>query len=172
MALKIVSPWTDHYRKLEALFEQDPGVRVVYDQDRPEVMLYVDDPVKASVLAELLPETKDFGNVTLAITVIPGDGLARKFGTFDQSTFEIAFDKNPAMAYAKTIMGVGDQPFTFVVFARTVVQYFTDNLGDLHGIRSTLYQDIAKEVFVDLPFVFYNTDVTGGSIGRPLGEWP
>ena len=39
--------------------------------------------------------------------------------------------------------------FTYVVFEKEVVQYWNDNLGDINGLRSTLYQDLAKEIFAD-----------------------
>ena len=51
---------------------------------------------------------------------------------------------------------------------------FNDNLNDCHGLISTLYQDIAAEIFEDanLNGVYYNTDVERGALGMPLGEWP
>jgi hypothetical protein len=63
---------------------------------------------------------------------------------------------------------------TYVVFKNCVVQFFNDNLNDCHGIISTLYQDIAAEIFedADLHNVYYNTDVERGQLGMPLGEWP
>ena len=63
---------------------------------------------------------------------------------------------------------------TYVVFKNCVVQFFNDNLNDCHGIISTLYQDIAAELFkdADLIGVYYNTDVERGQLGMPLGEWP
>ena len=63
---------------------------------------------------------------------------------------------------------------TYVVFKNCVVQFFNDNLNDCHGIVSTLYQDIASEVFGDagVTNVYYNTDVEVGKLGKPLGEWP
>ena len=63
---------------------------------------------------------------------------------------------------------------TYVVFKNCVVQFFNDNLNDCHGLISTLYQDIAAEIFEDanLNGVYYNTDVERGALGMPLGEWP
>lgn len=67
-------------------------------------------------------------------------------------------------------------PFTYVVFKNCVVQFFNDNLNDPHGIVSTLYQDIAAEIFADMPFpqdggICFCTD-TEHKLGAPLGEWP
>jgi hypothetical protein len=67
-------------------------------------------------------------------------------------------------------------PLTYVVFKNRVVQFFNDNLNDPHGVISTLYQDIADEIFADMPYqahggIAYCTDVEH-NLGAPLGEWP
>ena len=64
-------------------------------------------------------------------------------------------------------------PFTYVVFKNCVVQFFNDNLNDPHGVLSTLYQDIAREVFGDCGMaggVAYCTDVER-KVGMPIDEW-
>ena len=75
---------------------------------------------------------------------------------------------------------------TYVIFKNCVVQFFNDNLNDAHGVISTLYQDIAAELFADYlerskRGVHFNTDVEDGvafkadvqkKLGKPLGEWP
>ena len=47
---------------------------------------------------------------------------------------------------------------TYVVFKKEVVQYFNDSLGDIHGVCSTLMQDIAKDIFEDTEGVYFCTD--------------
>ena len=50
---------------------------------------------------------------------------------------------------------------------------FCDNLNDPHGVMSTLYQDIASEIFeaADLPGgVAYCTDVER-KMGKSVNEW-
>ena len=63
---------------------------------------------------------------------------------------------------------------TKLVFKNCVVQFFNDNLNDAHGLISTLYQEIADDVLVNIDFhgVYYCTDVEVGKLGKPLGEWP
>jgi hypothetical protein len=49
-----------------------------------------------------------------------------------------------------------------VVFVPEVVQYYTDNLGDINGFRTTLYQELAKELFGDSELsrgVYFCTDI-------------
>ena len=47
---------------------------------------------------------------------------------------------------------------TFVEFCKYVVQYYNDNLGDLHGNRTTVMEQIAREVFDDVSGVYFCTD--------------
>ena len=93
-----------------------------------------------------------------------------------KSLFDTAFSGNPAYAYSICPADEGYYFFslTYVVFKNCVVQFFNDNLNDCHGLISTLYQDIAAEIFedADLHNVYYNTDVEVGKLGKPLGEWP
>ena len=73
--MKLSSPWVEFYREIEALFAQDDEVKVVYEEEKNEVKLYVENARKADALAQLLPTEKTFGNVVLKITVIPANGL-------------------------------------------------------------------------------------------------
>lgn len=88
------------------------------------------------------------------------------------SLYKAAFAGNPIVSYIETVDGFGN-PLNYIVFEKEVVQYFNDNLGDIHGIESTLYQDLAEEVFDEHDSIFFCTDIEDGlSFGTPLGEWP
>lgn len=150
--INLSSPWLTYYHKLQALFNRDPEVTVVLDEDKYEIKLFVDNAAKADALTQLLPEEVVFGNVTLTVTVVPSNKVTPAIALFQQ-----AFKGNPALAYTKTVTGVGDVPFSYVVFDKTVVQFFNDDMSDVDGKCSTLYQDIAKEVFPDRPGVFFCT---------------
>lgn len=103
----------------------------------------------------------------MRITVIPANDNISK-----TDLFKAAFAGNPAVSYIESVDAYG-QNFNYVVFEKEVVQYFNDNMGDLHGVESTLYQDIAKEVFEDYSGIFFCTDIEDSlSFGTPLGEWP
>ena len=176
--LKLAPPWITYVNKIQALFGNDPDINVVYDNDEIEIRLYVEGEDKAAALAELLPVVKPIGNVNLYITIIPANsdqsidelGLGK---VSKKELFDIAFDRNPVYAFSREIIGLFNNPITYVVFKNRVVQFFNDNLNDIHGLISTLYQDIAEEIFADanLQGVFYNTDIEE-KVGKPLGEWP
>ena len=158
--VNLVSPWVNYYREVEALFRNDPEVRVIYFEDNNKLRLYVDSGKKAEAISRLIPVERKFGNVTLLIEVIPGN--KEKLTSEAENLFKAAFDGNKALSFIQTISGIFTNELTYVVFIPEVVQYYTDDLGDIHGIRSTLYQDIAKEVFADcgIENVYFCTDIT------------
>lgn len=163
--MKLSSPWVNYCHEVEALFAEDSEIKVVYDDENVELKLYVDNVRKADALAQLMPEEKVFGNVTMKISVIP----ANRDSISD--IFYEAFSGNPVLSFvweADTPMGKMD----YVVFKNQVVQYFNDDISDVHGNRSTLFQDIAKDVFKDDMKVFFCTDAGDKKLAKPLGEWP
>lgn len=152
--INLSAPWIQFYHELSAMFRRDPDIRIIFDESDNNIRMYVASQTKAAALAELLPTEKKFGAVTLKITIYPGNGVSRE----DGNIYERAFDGNPAFVYSQEIDGIFSNPLIYVVFDNVVVQYFTDNLGDINGVRSTLYQDIAKEIFNHRDNVFYCTD--------------
>ena len=78
-----------------------------------------------------------------------------------EQLFCTAFNRNPAFVFTKSIQGIFSNNITYVVFRNKVVQYFDDDLSDIYGQCSTLYQYIAKNIFVDMESVFYCTDKYG-----------
>lgn len=177
--LKLSPPWITYIHYLEALFDADPMIALNVDASVPAVTVSVggNDGDKVAALLKLLPAEKKFGNVTLKVNV---DGVPsnRAFRT-NKELFEAAFAKNPVFAYcvAPAQEGYYYVDFTYVVFKNCVVQFFNDNLNDPHGVVSTLYQDIAAELFEEaecrkIGNVCFCTDIEVGKLGKPLGEWP
>lgn len=152
--IEMASPWVQYVNALTAMFDQDPNIKIIYNEDVNEVKLLVTGTDKANALEALLPRKKEFGNVTLHITVVPANLKATKSVLIQQ-----ALEGNPAFAYSETYQGPMSNPMTFVVFNKEVVQYYNDNLGDIHGLRSTLYETLANEIFEDHEGVFFCTDV-------------
>ena len=179
--LHLAPPWITFVNELEQMFKYDPEVHVVYDNEEVTVKVYVDDDTKAVTLAKLLPESKDFGNVELKIIVVPANAgvLEENQAILKQNIpadvlFTAAFKDNGALSFIKKIRGVFANDLTYIVFRNRVVQYYNDNLGDIYGQCSTLYQDIAKNIFGETEGVFFCTDVEEPikKLDTPLGEWP
>lgn len=154
--MTLVTPWIEYCNQLEVLFAEDNDVRVDYNTEKNDIRLYVADAEKADALAKLLPSFKTFGNVTVTVTVVPPNenGEPNKFELIAK-----AFKGNNAVK----LITNGSNPITsdmnFVVFRKKVVQYYNDNIGDYNGVKSTLYQDLAAEIFGEMFGVHYCTDI-------------
>ena len=174
--LKVSPPWVTYINKVQALFDGDPQIacNLNWNAPNPSIVLACNNGDKVAALQKILPEEITFGGVTLKVGV---DGVPsnRAFKN-KKELFEVAFEKNPAFAYAVSPVDEGYNWFAavYVVFQNCVVQVFADNLNDCHGVISTLYQDIAEEILTGegAQGVFFNTNVERGQLGKPLGEWP
>lgn len=172
--VKLSSPWVNFYREVKALFKDDPAIKIEFNEENNIIKLFVDGEEKADALMRLLPTERTFGNVTVRIEVIPANNIE----VSKVELFQKAFEGNPAFSYAKV---VEPAPFVFgasyIVFKNKVVQYFNDDLSDVNGLCSTLYQDIASDVFGNFGGVYYSTEIGEDPIfsevlKAPLGEWP
>lgn len=176
--LGLSSPWVLYYKEVSALFENDKEVRVLFDEESCVLKIYVEKSAKAGALMQLLPDEKSFGNVTLKIEVIPANDLkfllGRQTKDADVDLICTALEGNKAVSAVKTVRLLYNNVLTYIVFENKVVQYFTDDLGDYFGLRSTLYEDLAREVFGKKDGVFFCTDrgTETEAFGEPLGEWP
>lgn len=155
----LISPWENFYKEIEVMFGQDEDIEIEIDRENYEVILKVNNPAKADALTCILPTEKEFGAISVKITVVPANGKTRYTEFFRQ-----AFTGNPAFSYAESVDGLFD--VGYVVFVKEVVQYHNDNTGDINGNVSTLYQEIAKDIFRDIPGIFYCTDT--GVVSRKV----
>lgn len=140
--IELSPPWVIYVKKLEALFNQDPDIRTEFNEDDNEFILRVEDPVKAAALDELLPTFVDFGSVELCITVIPANS---EYTVAD--LYKMAFNRNPIFKSVEVVNGDGLFPANYCIFKNEVVQYAADDLSSYYGLQSTLYEDIAEEIF-------------------------
>ena len=172
---KLSPPWIEYARQMEALFDGDP--QIAFNEKlggkEPSIVLACNNGDKVAALQRILPSFVEFGNVLLNV-VIDGKPSNKAFKS-KKELFDTAFNGNPAYAYSVCPEEEGYYWFavTYVVFKCCVVQYFCDNLNDCHGIKSTLYQDIAEKLLTgeDVNGVYFNTDVEVGKLGKPLDEW-
>lgn len=179
--LKLSPPWITYINKIQAMFDGDPQIacNVAVGGGKPAIVLSTNNPEKAVAIRKLLPEEVEFGDISLEVGVECGKRLPNLAFASNKELFETAFKGNPAFKYcvAPAQEGYRFIDFTYVIFQNTVVQFFNDNLNDAHGIISTLYQDIASELFAGFQpicgMVAYCTELNDGKqLGAPLGEWP
>lgn len=161
--LKLSTPWVTLSRQIEAMFGDDPDIKVEYVDGDGEyaIKLYVEGSDKADAITELLPTEYVFGNVVVNVEVIPANKAQKK-----EDLYRAAFEGNPAFSYAVTAEGIFTNPITYVVFKNKVVQFWNDDLGDVNGNETTLYEDIASKLFGDEGGVCFCTD-TPENLGIP-----
>lgn len=150
---KLSPPWITYVNELKKLFGKDSQIEIVYDDDKHEIKLYVDDMNKSDALSSILPPVKTFGNVELHIDVIPSNKCVG-YGSIIRS----AFNNNPVVSDVIEV----DTPFgmlCYLVFKKEVAQFFNDQVDDPHGLKSMLYQDIARDVLDSMSGVCYCTAV-------------
>lgn len=150
---KLVAPWTEFANQVETMFKEDKDIKFSYDDMSKVITLRVNGNDKAEALTKLLPTEKQFGAITVKVDVIP----ANKLGEDKIDLFCKAFSGNPAVSSITTVETLWG-PISFVVFAPKVVQYYNDTLFDLNGIHTTIYQDLAKEVFGTFDGLCYCTE--------------
>ena len=170
--LNLSPPWITYYRQLNAFFSEDPEVRVVFDDTSEDdgeyiIKLYVNNIAKTEALEALLPKEKDFGGIKVYVMIIPANVSNKKSLTLcrylsqdgNPNYIRYALDNNRAVNHIETINNFMSMNATFVIFSKKVVQYYTDSINDYYGMCSTLYQDLAKEIFGNIDGVFFCTDV-------------
>lgn len=156
--IKFSAPWDIFYREINELFKEDPEIRVVYNEETNEIKLYVETYVKATALNDLLPSEMTYGDVTQKITIVQANDFTHNYVADNAEKFAQAFDGNPILSRIETVGEIFTNPITYVVFINKVVQYFNDDIGDINGQCSTLYQEIAKNVFGSMDGIYFCTD--------------
>lgn len=152
--IKLCPPAVQHVRRIITLFQEDPDVKVteVWSGEKVKtIQLTVKGEAKAEALGTLLNGEKVFGNETVRIEVKSSNGKQN-----NADLFRVAFSGNAAVL--NICESDGPLRGVHVMFRPKVVQYVNDDIGDLNGLRSTLYQELAEEVFGDDHYgVFFNT---------------
>lgn len=167
----ISSPWMTFARKVNAMFENDPEINVQYDEEANVIKLFVDNSAKADALSQILPAEKEFGNVKIGIEIVPANEDS------PAALFRTAFAGNPVVDGIEVVPFAENAPVSYVVFARQVVSFFNDDMSDYFGAESTLYEDLARDVFdtglgQGVCFCTNIQDSQKEGLQHPLGEWP
>lgn len=152
--MKITSPWITYVNQVKCLFADDFDVTCEYNDDKKELILMVSDLNRVDALAKLIPTKKNFGGVTLHISVIPANKETSSFAEL----VEKAMDGNPHFSQLIKVPMQDGKSFNYLMFEPEVAQYWNDNLADPNGNVSTTYADLAQDVFGVVPGTFFATD--------------
>lgn len=168
--IQLSPPWCIYVDELTQMFKYDEQVHVVFDEEHYTVKLYVDDTEKAEALSLILPSEKIFGKISLIINVVYPNGVKTTPFADNYSIYSAAFKGNKAVNFIKKIEGIIMNGATYVVFRNEVVQYFNDDIGDIYGQCSTLFQEIAKNIFCAHDGVYFCTDIGPNNVTEY--SWP
>lgn len=153
--MKLSPPWITYYHKVQALFEKDDSVTVDFDEDNCCLNIIVErDIEKGEAIQKLFPSKKVFGNNVMKINVIT---IQEPKQIPTAQIFTNAFKNNPVVENIISASDILRDDQTYIMFQNKVVQFFDDNISDYNGVCSTLYQDIAEDVFRDFADVHYCT---------------
>ena len=154
---ELCSPWMVFFHQVEAFFREDDQVHAELDNDNYKISIYVDDDDKANALSMIIPKQKVLGNIIVTIDIIPANGTINPNNVYDPDVFKRAFKDNTAIVDFVHI-DVKGLIMDFIMCKPIVVQMKNDSLHDPKGIVSTLYEDLASEIFVEHPGIFFSTD--------------
>lgn len=150
--VKISPPWTTYYRELVELFKKDKEIFIEHDEDKNVIEITTTKYEKSLALKKVLPCEKDFGGTKLKINIVYKEPKMDAINAFK----ELAIN-NPVFKYTY-VFPTSANPIAYVVFAKEVVQYWNDDMSDPHGITSTLYENLAREVFAENLGIIFSTD--------------
>lgn len=165
--VNLVAPWDEYYNEMVAFFAEDPDVTILYNSEAKSIKVLVRTQNKAEALTYLLNSEVDFGGIKLLIMVVPANEVKKDVKRFfknanDEEDYDLeychALNGNELFSYTRPIENMLGFNAVFVVFQKKVIQYYNDNLGDLNGMKSTLAEDIARDIFVQHNGVFFCTD--------------
>ena len=159
--IKKSAPWVRYVALLKMLFENDPDVRIVYRDETPYIVdINVTGEEKFEAATKLIGETKTFGNVVLTIRYHLSNPVKEEKSK--KELFKDLFEGNPILTNVVTVeLPNTSNNITYFIFKDEVVQYWDDDLSNPHGMVSTLWEQIAQEVFEDTEGVVFTTRVNG-----------
>lgn len=160
--LKISSPWQEFNSKVRTLFDGDKDIEVgdIYKPNEGGEAYFAFDILvrnhkKFEALDKVMPAAVEFGNITLGICVQDLENAVDEIRP--AQLFAAIFEGNPHFKDVKEINDVAGFTHAYVRFKPEVLQFFNDDLSDYNRNWSGLAQDIAEEVFADLPGTHFCT---------------
>ena len=153
--MKLSPPWITYFHKVQALFEKDNSITVDFDESNCCLNIIVKEDIeKGEAIQKLFPSEKVFGNNIMKINVVT---IQEPKQIPTAQIFANAFKNNPVVEDVINKSDILRNDQTYIMFQNKVVQFFNDDIYDYNGVCTTLYQNIAKDVFKDFADVHYCT---------------
>lgn len=159
--LDLAAPWIAYYHMIAAFFEEDGDVRVLLDNEKRNVRVYVSTFDKYTALRKMLKSEitseDDPDMVYCTVTVYAPNEFTKSINDDKPiNDTRAAFFGNPIVS--RVLQKKQPFGFTYVLFVPAVVRYWNDSLAEWDGYATTTYQDIAKKIFKPIDGLFWTTD--------------
>lgn len=150
MAVLKPSSWMTLYHKIEAFFNKDPQVHIVYDEVGDVLCVHVDDLPKARALSALLPARISIGkDIDIDVNVLYHSTAVEPMTDKPlRSLYSLALQNNGNLDYIKVVKDILPDDLIYIVFVDEVAYYASDSITDIGGYHATLYQELAKDIFL------------------------
>ena len=148
---KLASPWVIFANQVESFFAGDPEVSCDYSDDGPALTVRVENATKADAIADLMGAEREFGNVTLKISVVPANA--------DESQAALvrkALQGNPLFVDVEELPWPGGTA-TYAEMMPEVLTWEADSLQSPWGLQAATAEAVAREVFCVEPGTFFCT---------------
>ena len=154
--LKKSPPWVTYINEIKQLFKRDPDVSIAekYSEDHADVRIGVTNRQKYAAFVQLLPSFKAFGDYRVNVDVFIMENREEKD---TRALLKRMFDGNDVVGTIATLPIPGGEA-TYVSFQPDIAQFSDDNISDIYGNTTMLYEDIAREILNVPAGVFFCTE--------------
>ena len=144
-----IPPWYDYVKKVELFFKKDPDIYIEFNCASYVLDIYTNNQFKAAALQYLLPTYVNFETAEIDINI-------------NNTSDEKAYNSEYMTPYGHLSQLAQDNPIfvsvnlnefiniTEVIFSAEIIQYGEN--------KSTLYEDIARELFCPNNDIQYYTE--------------
>lgn len=171
--VKLSPPWDAHMQMLKSFFKGDDRIEVEIGTEKGAVedakthkplkgnwvigTVKVSDADCCIALKQALRRKVEFGNVSLAIDIIPANedvekAVQKKLKAGKKlmplAALKEVLKKNPAFSKLK-MSRLGDRTICFCIFKAKTLQWYNDNLGSPWKIATCTYECQADRVFAE-----------------------
>ncbi|MBR6289399.1 MAG: hypothetical protein IKR19_08690 [Acholeplasmatales bacterium] len=151
--VSLVAPWVDHYKQVYELLRRDPELKVSKGLEEVTTDCYnfyiiSKNAEKLNALRKVLRTNITFNNIILRMTFLNADLDEFAVKNDEGEVVPTEEDWNTAFNGNPLFMGVQSNGFgwKFAVFAHEIIDYQSDNLGDIAKYSHKLPAEIVQNV--------------------------
>lgn len=145
-----------YVHQVEQFFKYDKDVNVVYSDTDNILDLYVNSAKKSFALNILMPKTVTSNKNIITINVISlYDEIKCKLS--DIELYNEAFLNNPIHVDTRSVLYY-PRNLIYILFRPEIIKFYDDDLKNYNGYHHMLYEDIARNIFVQKDNVFFCTN--------------